>query len=70
MPFDTGKVKGIIFRYNELLVIYPSLRGIKIPWISMEPVSQQQSMITAQFMFTKQEPAGSSALMEKSIKAA
>jgi len=36
----------------------------------MEPVSHQQQMSTAQFMFTKQEPAEFSALMEKSIKVA
>jgi hypothetical protein len=36
----------------------------------MEPVSHQQKMNTAQFMFTKQGPAESSALMGKSIKVA
>lgn len=36
----------------------------------MEPVSHQQQMSTAQFMFTKQGPAGFSALMGKSIKVA
>lgn len=34
----------------------------------METVSHQQQMSTARFMFTKQEPAGFSALMEKYIK--
>jgi len=36
----------------------------------MEPVYHQQPMNTVQFMFTKHEPAGFSALMGKYIKVA
>ena len=35
----------------------------------MEPVSHQQQMSTARFMFTKQGPAGFSALTGKYVKA-